>query len=95
MYEYFCLAPGDVEREIIVRMKVIIFVGYGGRVGRLDDIIKLCQKYNLKLILVALTQLKYLKEDNAGRRKIAAKCNASFKENEKLQVVGATYVVDG
>lgn len=184
--EYLCLDPEDVERKINVRTKAIIFVGYGGRVGRLDDIIKLCHKYNLKLILdaahmsgtrvngvcpgiwdgidvtvysfqavknlptgdsgmvcfaqekldkmarqlawlginkdtytrsnagtyawkydvdfvgykyngnaimaaIALTQLKYLDEDNARRREIVAKYNAAFEGNEKIQVVGAPY----
>lgn len=51
--EYLCLDPKDVEKKINEKTKAVIFVGYGGRVGRLDEIIKICQKHNLKLILDA------------------------------------------
>lgn len=51
--EYLCLDPVDVEKKITNKTKAIIFVGYGGRVGRLERIIELCKKYNLKLILDA------------------------------------------
>ena len=51
--EYLCLDPIDVERKISTKTKAIIFVGYGGRVGKLDKIIELCKKYGLKLILDA------------------------------------------
>lgn len=184
--EYMCLDPEDVEKKINVRTRAVIFVGYGGRVGQLDKIIKICQKHNLKLILdaahmagtrvngicpgtwagidvavysfqavknlptgdsgmvcfaeekldkmarqlawlginkdtyarsnagtyawkydvdfvgykyngnaimaaIALTQLKYLDEDNARRREIVAKYNAAFEGNDKIQIVGAPY----
>lgn len=51
--EYMCLDPEDVEKKINVRTRAVIFVGYGGRVGQLDKIIKICRKHNLKLILDA------------------------------------------
>ena len=51
--KYLCLDPVDVEKKITKRTKCIIYVGYGGRIGRLKEIIKLCKKYNLKLILDA------------------------------------------
>ena len=51
--EYLCLDPVDVEKKITEKTRAIIFVGYGGRVGRLEEIIGLCKKYNLKLILDA------------------------------------------
>ncbi|MBE5745529.1 MAG: DegT/DnrJ/EryC1/StrS family aminotransferase [Clostridiales bacterium] len=51
--EYLCLDPVDVEKKITDRTRAIIFVGYGGRVGKLDQIIEICKKYNLKLILDA------------------------------------------
>lgn len=184
--DYLCLDPEDVERKINVRTRAVIFVGYGGRVGQLDKIIKICKKHNLKLILdaahmsgtkvngvcpgtwegvdvtvysfqavknlptgdsgmlcfseekldkmahqlawlginkdtfarsnagtyawkydvdyvgykyngnaimaaIALVQLKYLDEDNARRREIAAKYDEAFKDNKKIQVVGAPY----
>lgn len=51
--EYLCLDPVDVEKKINERTRAVMFVGYGGRVGKLDKIIEICKKYNLKLILDA------------------------------------------
>ena len=51
--EYLCLDPADVEKKINSRTRAIAYVGYGGRVGKLEQIIALCKKYNLKLILDA------------------------------------------
>lgn len=51
--EYLCLDPADVEKKINDKTRAIIFVGYGGRVGRLEQIIEICRKYGLKLILDA------------------------------------------
>ena len=51
--EYLCLDPEDVKRKINEKTRAVIFVGYGGRVGKLDEIIKICKEYNLKLILDA------------------------------------------
>ena len=42
--EYLCLDPIDVEKKISDKTKAIIFVGYGGRVGKLDKIIEICKK---------------------------------------------------
>ncbi len=51
--EYLCLDPEDVKRKINEKTRAVIFVGYGGRVGKLKEIIKICQENNLKLILDA------------------------------------------
>ena len=51
--EYLCLDPIDVEKKINKKTRAVIFVGYGGRVGKLEKIIQICKKYNLKLILDA------------------------------------------
>jgi len=51
--EYLCLDPVDVEKKINNKTRAIIFVGYGGRVGKLEKIIGICKKHNLKLILDA------------------------------------------
>lgn len=51
--EYLCLDPEDVERKINDKTRAVIFVGYGGRVGKLEKIIEICKKHNLKLILDA------------------------------------------
>lgn len=48
-----CLDPQDVEKKITDRTRAVIFVGLGGNTGRYTDIVKLCEKYNLKLILDA------------------------------------------
>lgn len=49
--EYLCLDPSDVERKITNKTRAVIFVGYGGRVGQLEKVIKICRKHGLKLIL--------------------------------------------
>ena len=51
--EYLCLDPIDVEKKITSKTKAIVFVGLGGNVGKYKEIVKLCNKYNLKLILDA------------------------------------------
>lgn len=51
--EYLCLDPIDVEKKITSKTRAVMFVGYGGRVGKLDKIIEICKKHNLKLILDA------------------------------------------
>ncbi len=51
--EYLCIDPIDVEKKINERTRAVMFVGYGGRVGQLDKIIKICKKHGLKLILDA------------------------------------------
>lgn len=51
--EYLCLDPKDVEKKINEKTRAVLFVGIGGSFGRLDEIIALCKKHNLKLILDA------------------------------------------
>ena len=51
--ETFCLDPRDVEAKITASTKAIMFVGFGGNTGRYDEIVKICQKYDLLLILDA------------------------------------------
>lgn len=51
--EYLCLDPKDVESKITDKTKAIMFVGIGGNTGRYLEIVELCKKYNLKLILDA------------------------------------------
>ena len=51
--EFLCLDPEDVRRKITPKTKAVVFVGYGGRVGRLKEIVDICKKYGLKLILDA------------------------------------------
>lgn len=51
--EYLCLDPKDVERKITSKTRAIMFVGIGGNIGRYYEIVEICKKYNLKLILDA------------------------------------------
>lgn len=51
--EYLCLDPIDVENKITDRTRAILFVGIGGNTGKYLDIVDLCKKHNLTLILDA------------------------------------------
>ncbi|MFE0559241.1 DegT/DnrJ/EryC1/StrS family aminotransferase [Paenibacillus sp. NPDC058910] len=51
--EYLCLDPIDVEKKITPKTKAIMFVGLGGNTGKYKEIVELCKKYNLKLVLDA------------------------------------------
>lgn len=51
--EYLCLDPQDVEKKIGPKTRAVMFVGLGGNTGRYAEIVSLCNKYNLKLILDA------------------------------------------
>ena len=51
--EYLCLDPVDVEKKITERTRAVMFVGYGGRIGRLAEILEICKRHKLKLILDA------------------------------------------
>lgn len=48
-----CLDPVDVERKITSKTRAVVFVGFGGNVGHYGEILALCKKYNLKLVVDA------------------------------------------
>lgn len=48
-----CLDPIDIEKKITDKTKAILFVGIGGNTGKYKEVVELCRKYNLKLILDA------------------------------------------
>lgn len=48
-----CLDPDDVEKKITPKTKAVCFVAFGGNTGRWEDIVKICQKHNLALVLDA------------------------------------------
>lgn len=51
--EYLCLDPKSVEERITPKTKALIYVGIGGNTGQYEEIVKLCQKHGIKLILDA------------------------------------------
>ena len=51
--QHLCLDPQDVERKINERTRAVMFVGIGGNTGKYQEIVSLCKKHNLKLILDA------------------------------------------
>lgn len=48
--EYLCLDPKSVESRITNKTRAVMFVGMGGSVGKLPEIVNICKHYNLKLI---------------------------------------------
>lgn len=66
--EYLCLDPNSIAERITPRTRAIMFVGMGGNTGRLRDVLKLCKKHNLKLILDAshMTGTRWKKGDHVG-----------------------------
>jgi len=51
--EHLCLDPANVEIKITDRTRAILFVGIGGNTGKYPEIVELCRKHNLALILDA------------------------------------------
>jgi len=48
-----CLAPESVRAHITDKTRAVLFVGLGGNTGRYEEIVKICEEHNLKLILDA------------------------------------------
>ncbi|HKM32617.1 MAG TPA: DegT/DnrJ/EryC1/StrS family aminotransferase [Oscillospiraceae bacterium] len=48
-----CLDPKSVEKLITPKTRAVLFVGMGGNVGQYEEIVKLCDKHDLKLVLDA------------------------------------------
>ncbi len=51
--EQLCMDPEDLERRIGPRTRAVMFVGLGGNTGRYADIVAMCRKHRLPLILDA------------------------------------------
>ena len=51
--EYLTLDPASVEARITPKTRAVMFVGMGGNTGRYDEVLRLCQKYGLAMILDA------------------------------------------
>src|SRR5947207_3271475 len=50
---YLCLDPQSVEAHLTARTRAVMFVGIGGNPGQYHEIMNICRRYNLKLILDA------------------------------------------
>lgn len=48
-----CLNPASVESKITDKTKAVLFVGLGGNTGHYKEIVEICKKHDLKLILDA------------------------------------------
>lgn len=51
--ETLCLDPADVQNKITEKTRAVIFVGIGGNIGHYDEIVEICRKNHLRLILDA------------------------------------------
>jgi dTDP-4-amino-4,6-dideoxygalactose transaminase len=51
--EYLCLDPQSVQERISPKTRAVIFVGFGGNTGRLEEVASICRESGLKLILDA------------------------------------------
>jgi dTDP-4-amino-4,6-dideoxygalactose transaminase len=48
-----CLDPKSVEERITDKTRAVMYVAFGGNTGRYPEIVDICRKHNLKLILDA------------------------------------------
>lgn len=48
-----CLDPESVKERITPKTKAVCFVAFGGNTGKYKEIVEICQKHNLKLVLDA------------------------------------------
>ena len=65
--EYLCLNPESVKSKITKKTKAILFVGIGGNSGKYNEILEICKKYKLKLILDAAHMSgTYIKSNTDG-----------------------------
>ena len=48
-----CLSPESIEAQITEKTVAVMYVAIGGNAGRYDEVVELCKKHNLRLILDA------------------------------------------
>lgn len=51
--EHLCLNPASLDERVTARTRAVVFVGLGGNTGQLPQIVELCQRHGLRLILDA------------------------------------------
>ena len=65
-----CMNPKLIESKLTTNTKALIYVGLGGNTGNYLEVKKLCEKYNLKLILdaahMAGTQVREMSPEGSG-----------------------------
>lgn len=49
----FCLDPASVEARITERTRAVLFVGLGGNIGDYEQVVDICKRHNLMLVLDA------------------------------------------
>jgi dTDP-4-amino-4,6-dideoxygalactose transaminase len=66
--DYLCLDPQSIAERITPRTRAVMYVGFGGNTGRLQEVEKLCRDHNLKLILDAshMTGTRWLRGAHIG-----------------------------
>lgn len=66
--ESLCLDPASIEARVTPRTRAVIFVGLGGNTGKLREVVALCKKHNLRLILDAahMTGTRWLHGSHVG-----------------------------
>lgn len=63
-----CLDPASIESRISPKTRAVMYVGIGGNTGRLKDVVELCQRHKLRLILDAshMTGTRWLSGEHVG-----------------------------
>ena len=51
--EYLCLDPDSIRQRITPKTRAVVFVGIGGNFGRYEEVKRICDEHNLKLVLDA------------------------------------------
>lgn len=84
--EYGCLDPRSVESKITPKTKLIVFVGLGGNIGRLYDIVSIAKKYNLKILLDAahMAGTRLLNGDHIGTQEGITCTSFSYQSVKNL-----------
>lgn len=86
--EYLCLDPESVESRITPRTRAVMFVGIGGNVGRLLEVVEICRQKRLSLILDAA----HMAGTRIGQRHVGAEADVavfSFQAVKNLPTADA------
>ena len=74
-----CMCPKDLIRKITKRTKAVIYTQMNGRMGKIDEILKIFKRKNIFLIEDAAHAIgSYLKNKHAGNHGIASSFSFSM-----------------